>query len=560
MVKRWLRACCSAALVGALAVGGCTASPGAAAEAAVADPAVQELLRLVPADTPYVWVGLSGSTRPFAEKMAKRAEPLLKQAESLLGLALADAQSDKPEAKVARAIGAELQGKLSIAGLESLGLDFDAKSVIYGIGLLPAARVGLKDPTLLRATIERVQQTSGVVFPVANHGGQDYWHGGDSKFEFVAAFVGNDLVVGLVAQGATRERNLALLFGQEKPASSLADVSTLKDLIAAHALGQYSAGYVDVRGLTDAMVGAGTGFNQETANVLLAGKVPTPECASEIRGLAGLMPRLVFGTTRLDDAGVETRMIAELRPDLAAGLAAVRTRVPGLDGATAKDVMFGFGSGVDVGQAVELAKAQAAVVEAAPFKCGDLEWLNKAAREVVRGVPDVPPAVRQLKGFAFALEDAAFTGFMPTSVKGYVTVGTPDPIGMIKTLKGFAPSELAFIPDLAQEGVAERVNLSGLPIPIPIPFEMFVAGRRDAGLALAIGESAEKRASDLLIPSGEAKPLLVFHMNMGRFMKMMPTGANVAGAQVFDILGSQGYVIDATPQGLVARSWVNFAE
>ena len=562
MANLWTRACCSAMLAGALAMGSCTKSPQAAAEAAFANAEVQELLRHVPADTPYVWVGLDGSSRSFAEKMIKRSEPLLKQADELLGQALAtNPGGDEPAARVLRAAGAEIRGKLSLEGLQSLGFDLDARSVIYGLGLLPAMRIHMKDATALRATIDRIQAASGVQFPVANHGGQDYWHGGDSKFEFVAAFVGNDLVLGVIlaTPGPARDRTLATLFGQEKPATSLADVATLKDVIAMHGFGQFSAGYIDVRGLTDTLVGAGAGFNQETAAALLAGAVPTPECAAEYRGLAGLMPRVAFGTTRLDEAGVETRMVAELRTDLTAGFSSVRTKVPGLDGATQKDVMFGMGSGIDVGKALELAKAQAMVVQAAPFKCAQLTWLNEAARDVVQGVPGVPLPVRQLRGFAWALEDMSFAaGILPTNIRGYLTIGTEDPQALIKTVKALAPGELDFLPELAQEGVPQRMSMGSLPIPLPI--DPFIAGRRDAGLAVTVGADAEKRAGALLVEQSEARPLFVFHMNMGRISKMLPTGLAGAQTAMFDVIGGQGYVVDTNEAGLVMRSWINFAE
>jgi len=560
MAKRWLRACSTAVLVGALAVVACTPSQQATADAAFANPVVQDLLSHVPADTPYAWIGLEGSSRVFAEKMVKRAEPLLKQADGLLAAALASSGGSGESDRVARAIGAEFQGKLSLEGLQQLGFDLDARAVIYGLGLLPAVRVHMADATALKATIDRVQAASGVQFPVANHGGQDYWHGGDNKLEFVAAFVGNDLVAGVIVAtpGPARDNTLAVLFGQARPDKSLAEVTVLKDLIATHGLGGFSAGFVDIRGLTEVLVGAGTGFNQETATALMAGSVPTPECVAEYRGLAGLVPRVAFGTTRLDDMGVETRMVAELRADLLAGLAAVRTKVPGLDGATGKDVMFGMGSAVDVGQALELAKAQAAIVEAAPFKCANLSWLNEAARGVVRGVPEAPPAVRSLRGFAFALEDVTMAGFLPTSVRGYTTVGTADPQGLIKTIKGLGGDEAAFIPDLAEEGVPQRLNFAGLPL--PIPFEMFIAGRRDAGIAITAGGDAEKRAGAILTEQSEARPLFVFHMNMGRFMKLLPSGMDSQQTAIFSILGSQGYVVDAGDSGLVMRSWLNFAE
>jgi hypothetical protein len=114
--------------------------------------------------------------------MIKRSEPLLKQADELLGQALAtNPGGDEPAARVLRAAGAEIRGKLSLEGLQTLGFDLDARSVIYGLGLLPAMRVHMKDATALRATIDRIQAASGVQFPVANLGGQDYWRGGDSQ-------------------------------------------------------------------------------------------------------------------------------------------------------------------------------------------------------------------------------------------------------------------------------------------------------------------------------------------------------------------------------------------
>lgn len=565
MTRRWMRACSSAVLAGALAMGAlsCTQSQQAAAEAAVANPEVQELLRHVPADTPYAWVGLEGSSRVFAEKIMKRAEPLVKQGEAGLASLLSEpSSSDHPSGKVLRAVLMELQGKLSIDGLEQLGFDLDARSVVYGLGLLPAMRVHMKDTSRLRATLGRVQTSSGVTFPVANHNGQDYWHTVDGKIELVVAFVGDDFVAGVIlaAAGPVHDKSLAVLLGQEKPEQSLAEVAVLKDVITTHGLGQYSAGFVDVRGVTDALVGVSSGyFNKETAAALMGGAVHTPECVAEYQGLAGLMPRVAFGTTRLDEAGVETRMIAELRADLTAGLSAIRTRVPGLDAATSKDVLFGMGSGADVGQALELARAQAAIVQASPFKCAKLGWLNEAAGSVVRGVPDAPLPVRQLRGFALALEEVAFISIMPTNIRGYMSVGTADPQALIKTLKALSPGESSFLPDLAQEGVPERINVSGMPIPLPI--EPYMAGRRDVGLAITVGADAEKRAGALLSESGEAKPLLVFHVNMSRIMKMLPKDlTGVESTAMLDILGSQGYIVDTSDRGLVMRTWVNFAE
>lgn len=554
MTRRWMRACMSAVVAGALGLGGaCSRSQTATADTALASDQVQQLLRHIPADTPYAFVGLGGSMRPFVDRVFKSAEPLLKDADAQLARLAQDA-ADHPDGKLVAAIIDELRGKLSPAGFEELGFTLDGRYALYGLGLLPALRVQLRDGAALRATLERIQAKSGVTWPTKTHGGQTYWSVGDGKAEAALAIVGDELVAAMVA-GPTRERALSLLFGQEQPAASLAGSPVLKDMMTAHGLTELSVGFVDLRVLTDVLVGGGEGLNRDTAAAVYTA-AQTPECAAEIRGLAGLVPRIVFGSTRLDASGLETKVVAELRPDLFAGLDAVRTAVPGIAGALAPEAMMAFASGVDVQRALELAKAQAALVTASPFRCPALADLNRAARDIAAGVDSVPKTVRDLRGGALVLEDASFAGFMPTEVKGFVTLGTADPQGLMRLAAAGAPQ--LGLPELPADGTPQRLQLGGLPL--PIPFEMYLAGRPDRGLALAVGPGAETRAGALLSEPSEAKPLMLFTMNYGRLLRMLPTGADVAGAEIVKMLGSQGSVIDVGEGGLTARSWVKFTD
>jgi hypothetical protein len=556
MTKRWLRACMSAVLAGSLLAGGCTASPGAAADSALADVAVRDLLRHVPADTPYVFIGLGESMRPFAERVARSGAPLWQQIEGgLAALPQEEAQpADLPE-RVLRALVDELRGKFSLEGLEQLGFDLEARYVVYGLGVLPAARLRLRDGAALRAVIDRVQTRVGAALPSAKLGDQAYWHVGDGKVEVIVAIVGDELVVGAVA-GPTRDRALALLLGQELPADDLAGASVLREVMARHGLSRFSVGFVDTRRLVEALVGAGEGLNRDTAAALGA-TAPTPACADEYRGLAELMPRMVFGTTKLDAGGLETKFVLELRPDLAAGVDAVRVPVPGIAGALAPDAMFSMASGVDVAGAIELARAQAAAVVAAPYRCPQLAELNDAAAAVVRGADSVPATVRQLRGGAAVLEDLTLAlGALPTNVRGYMTVATADPQGLVAAVSALAP-ELQ-LPAVANDGTPQRLSFNSLPL--PIPFEMFIAGRAERGLAVTVGAGAEERAGKLLLEPSEAKPLLLFHYNYARFLKVIPAAGDTPMIQALALLGSQGYVLDAGDGGLIMRSWFRFPD
>ena len=192
MRKQWLRASLHGVfagfMVGALALGGCTRAGPQEAARAVAEPAMQQLLRHVPADTPYAFVGMGGGgTREFTAKLHGSLAPLMKQLEDKL--ASADLQSqlglDASKQALLQAVLDELRGKYSIDGMAALGLDVDARFAFYGIGVLPAMRMQLRDPAALRGALERIQAKSGTHFNTSKLGDIEYWPVIGDGFEVV---------------------------------------------------------------------------------------------------------------------------------------------------------------------------------------------------------------------------------------------------------------------------------------------------------------------------------------------------------------------------------------
>ncbi|HEY0132463.1 MAG TPA: hypothetical protein VGB85_00250, partial [Nannocystis sp.] len=187
-------------MVGSLALGGCTRSGTQEAAQVVADPALQGLLQHVPADTPYAFISMGGGgMREFMAKLYGPLAPLMKQAEGTLASADLQRELGLSDEKYAllKAVLDEFKGKLSVEGMAELGIEVDARFAFYGIGMLPAMRWQLRDPAVLRATIERIQSKSGTRFPVSKLGEVEYWQITGDGYEGAVAIVGDQLVAGM---------------------------------------------------------------------------------------------------------------------------------------------------------------------------------------------------------------------------------------------------------------------------------------------------------------------------------------------------------------------------
>ena len=105
-----------------LALGGCGKDEAAAT---AIQPEARALLAHVPADTPYLGANLAPLPDEIIDLQFQRYAPVTAEAQKVLAEIRADMESDAPTDaadRIALAILVELDGKLSRAGLESLGL------------------------------------------------------------------------------------------------------------------------------------------------------------------------------------------------------------------------------------------------------------------------------------------------------------------------------------------------------------------------------------------------------------------------------------------------------
>jgi hypothetical protein len=328
-----------------LALGACSRDDESAA-------AGNALLDFVPADTPYLAANLEPLPEDVVDAYLQRLQPVLDEMQAQLSAARAELEgntqaADDPGERLALALLRELDGKLSRAGLDSLGLDVRSHKVAYGLGAFPVFRMGLSDAVALRATIERVLADAGITAPEQAFQGVAYWRvGPDSADEapigLYLAILEDHLAIGVLP--TTMETELLPRFlGLERPADSDAR-SRLVELNRAQGYTPHGSAILDLRLLADQFLQA----DSLTARVMAASGAYdpasiTPECVAEVHAVIGNVPRITGGTTELSTTAIAYQYRFETPATLAGQLVGLAARVPAADAVSTRVLDLAFG-------------------------------------------------------------------------------------------------------------------------------------------------------------------------------------------------------------------------
>lgn len=516
------------------------AEPGKGSQAVTAAPkaALPSFLKYVPADTPYVFANLEPAPKAVFDKLMSKLEPIMAEMNGVLEAQLAAmpaGDTATPSDKVGRAILEEMKGRLNQKGLEELGLSYQTRAVIYGIGVLPAIRMELKNPDAFRAAVARVEAKSGQKLAVIKTGDVEHWIVDQGEGFFVAGIQGNELVLGL-GPAKAKDLYLPVLFGATKPAATLEGGGALQKIIDDYKFTPHGAGYVDFKMLASLFVDAGTGLNGQIVAALKSpGEAPTPEeCKTEVPALAANFPRAIFGYEEMNDTVMVADFVIETKPEIGAELAGLAVTVPGLTASPAGNPVLIFGLGIDVEKSMAMLKTKAAAIQAAPYKCGMLSGLNEMAMNATAALGQpLPPFVNMVKGVNLVVRDAKMSPGMAMDpaaaledAKAYLTISSPSPAELLGVAKVMLPPNLAGIV-VAPDGKPVSLPTEGLPPFLKSPTVTMTSN----SLALTIGEGMQTEVADLLSkPASGPKPLFVLGYHLGKVMAAMNEKLSAAAA------------------------------
>lgn len=510
-----------AAVAGVLATFVFTACSGGSEDAFSGD---EGLLRFVPADSPYVFA----SGEPVDDKFLDALEPHIDEVldayrDLLTTVSETEAEGDA-EAEAVSALLTELSPLFSVDGLRKAGLERNAQMVLYGNGLLPVLRVEVSDPEAFEATIADLEDANGEPMAVASIGDREYRYFGDEDVRIVIGVFDGMAVLTAMPEDFDETQTRELL-GLDLPARNITSTGILPAIVDKYGYSNHYVGYVDTMRFVDSFLAEPSTLNAALIDRMEfdAGEV-SDVCKTEIRELAALAPRAVFGYKEISLDRISGSFVVELRKDIASGLQSISAPVPGLG--QDQGGVLSFGASVNVQAFRDFYAARLDAMEADPFEC---EYFA----ELQAGVPEgramlqqpLPPVVYGIRGFNAVVDALDVTALSsgqppdPGSVEASVVVAMEDAASLVAMGMMFSP-ELAAL-DLQPDGKAVPLALPQLDA---MSISAYAAMVKDA-LSVAVGPAAESRVTGALAAASVLPPpMFAFTMDAGKYYELVSAG------------------------------------
>jgi len=464
------------------------------------------LLDYVPADTPYLAASLERPPEAVVDAYLRRVQPVLDELQEQLAATRAGLESDAAdggqpfEAQVALAVLREFDGKLSRAGLDSLGIDILSHKVAYGMGAFPVFRTGLSNPAALQATVQRILDDLQLKAPERTFRGVPYWRiwpdisGTDVPEIPVGLYIAileNHLTVGILPPTAEAEL-LPGFLGLEPPAQSDAR-ARLAELNSKHGYTHYGSAVIDFRRLADEFLQPGT----LTAGVMarLGAYDPAtlaPECVAEVYGMLDNVPRMTAGTTELSENAVAYQYRLETPPTLAGELMDLVARIPAADILSNRMLELAFG--MRFGAVRDFLQQKLEGIVQNPYRCEHFQELNARAGEALARLQQpMPPFVNNFRGIRASLDEVLVgEGGLPAGARGHLALHVEQP-------EMFVGMAQMFLPNLAELGLKAGAPPVRLPEDLfPVPGMVAFAAMTNDAIGLSVGDGEQTGLEDYL--------------------------------------------------------------
>ncbi len=485
-----------------------------------------DLLKYIPADSPYVVASTEPLPNALADKLEPQIDEILQAYQVILRHVMAehlakmsDDGEDAEEAARFSGLMEEVISLLSLDGVRSAGIERESAFAFYGNGLLPVIRFELSDPDLFDAVVERMEEKAGKPMLTGKAKGASYKYVDAEELNVVIATIDDQAVI-TVVPAEFSEKDVALAIGASIPRKNMKKGKTLKAIEKEYGFGEYMTGYVDIQRLAGIFVGHTNA--QDDALFAAIGDSPPPVsdvCAAEIMDMAGIAPRIVFGYSELTSDQLGSAMIVELREDIAEGLSTIPAAVPGLGADFGGLMSLGFGLNPTALRSFYESRLDA--MEAEPFECekfADLQAGVAKGREALN--QPLPPVVYSFRGFVANIADIQGVDFKsgtpPTSIDAsfLVAVENAEALLMMAAMMDPQIAALGLMPD----GKPVKLELAQLAA---IAEDAFAALSENA-LSVSIGDGAEMNSAEMLVAdSSSPTPFMSMNIDTARYYELI---------------------------------------
>ncbi len=477
-------------------------------------------LAYVPADTPYVLASIEPMPQAFMDAWIDSTDPILGAYVDFIDVMVRkmeqEGEADPQAIALLQGLKAEVAGKSVRQIMQDWGLSLSPRSAVYGLDLVPVARVEIADEAKFRETVARLEKAAGHALSTAKVDDLDYWYLqlDDQPLRGVLAVQGNHLVLSFTPANAD-DALMRQVLGLELPKQSLADSDVLADFNKRFGYTPYGSGWISSGRVLELMIQPRSAY--QTAYLKALDVEPEqqewPEgCLDEARTVAKHWPGFAIGYTEVSGSGYRLRTVLETPPSVAADLKTLLAPTPGLD----QPAGMGFSVALKADALPTLASKWSSDLQSATqgWKCTGLTLpLAMGASKATETLSN--PAMFMIGPMLHSLNVQINRLEMPKpgadgeteaqpEFEGKLLIGSPNPQGLLASARSFVP-ELA---ELRLEDGADPIALPALPN-APVELAAFAVVDKGA-LGIAVGEAERADLKTALAP-GRSQPLLQFN-------------------------------------------------
>ena len=482
-----------------------------------------DVLAFVPADSPYVFASLAALPDDVLDKLEANSDSMFSAyqlviEETMKSMAEAGELSDDDDAKTLEFLS-RLVGMMRSDNLRAAGIPRSPRVAFYGMGLLPVARFSLSDNDAFEAKITELAGEIDADLEDGEVDGQPYRYVGDDDGRLVIAVIGSQAVVAVVPTSLS-EPLLKTVLGLTRPDASMADSGKLADLAKQYDLAAYALGFFDVERVVATFLDASTGVDAALLELMDYDPSDISDvCRDEIREVSRIAPRLVAGYNSVSSRSISSNTIFEMRSDLATGLKALASPVPGMG--MDHGGFASFGMSLDLMAAREFYEARLDALEADPFRC---EYFAEMQAGVAQGRQSlnapIPPVFYGFKGFLAVIDDIGDIDFAsqqpPTDIDARFLVANDNVQGLLAMGSMFSP-ELAAL-NIEPNGEPVALNLPPFTSQVDAAF----VAMTDNTLGIGIGEGSEGSLATLVdSPVANPPPFMSVSLDGERYYDFM---------------------------------------
>ncbi|MGM0555731.1 MAG: hypothetical protein ACQEVA_05045 [Myxococcota bacterium] len=465
-------------------------------------------------------LGAVGNLQGFFGEFGMTAEQRYEEEQ---GMVEPEDSADEPESEFR-----DLAKGISPEQLEErYGIARSPHVAAYLVGFVPIVRVELADRSAFRAALDQFHKETGLEPEPRTHDGADYLHYGSPTF-------GSDVRVSLlrmtdeeVIVAFPREETVPTFVpyftGERKPAESLADAGTLRQLRDKYGFGSFALGMWDFRRHMGNLTGRDVPGGLVGELVEVSGendRLPTEsaECLDGDMAMAEQMGRLVMGFRQFDERTFDYAIGLEPDEQLLSAIRETRSSIPGRASEPYHESALALGLGVKMAEFLALPR-NPAVEKLGGGDCDVvMEWTDEL-ENAKRISVSTPQAILSITGMTVLIDSLevdlnAFSGpgapSSPVLIDALAAIRTPNPSTLLAAARPLLPQ----LPTPLPSAGSEPLRLESFEQRSPIIDELYLAVLENA-VGLTAGKGTGARFETLMAHETPDTPLADVWVNPG---------------------------------------------